>query len=211
MKTVAVILARGGSKGIPNKNIKILDNRPLICYTIDAAFKSNVNEVWVSTDCRKIKELSERLYAKVIDRPTEFSTDEASSESALLHFSDMVDFDRIVFIQPTSPLLKAKYIDEGLSMMDDYDSVFSVCREHFLPRWSLDVEPINFDNNDRVRRQDREDTFIENGAFYITTKELLKKNQVRVSGKLGVVEMSPFESFQIDTMEDFNFIERLIK
>ena len=164
----------------------------------------------MSTDCPTIKWISEHLYARVLDRPEELATDEASSESALLHFSKSVDFDRIVFIQPTSPLLKAKYINQGLSMMDEYDSVFSVCREHFLPRWSLAVEPLNFDNDDRVRRQDREDTYIENGAFYITTKELLDKNKVRVSGNKGVVEMSPFESFQIDTMEDFNFIERLM-
>ena len=210
MKTVAVILARGGSKGIPNKNFKNLNGRPLIYYAIKEAFESKVDEVWVSTDCPTIKWISEHLYARVLDRPEELATDESSSESALLHFSKSVDFDRMVFIQPTSPLLKAKYINQGLSMMDEYDSVFSVCREHFLPRWSLEVEPLNFDNDDRVRRQDREDTYIENGAFYITTKELLEKNKVRVSGNKGVVEMSPFESFQIDTMEDFNFIERLM-
>ena len=210
MKTVAVILARGGSKGIPNKNFKNLNGKPLICYAINEAFASKVDEVWVSTDCPKIKWITEHLYAKVLDRPNEFATDEASSESALLHFSRSVEFDRMVFIQPTSPLLKAKYINQGLSMMDEYDSVFSVCREHFLPRWSLAVQPLNFDNGDRVRRQDMEDTYIENGAFYITTKKLLDKNKVRVSGKLGVIVMSQFESFQIDTIEDFNFIERLM-
>jgi len=210
MKTVAVILARGGSKGIPNKNFKKLKGKPLIYYAINGAFQSKVDEVWVSTDCPTIKEISEHLYARVLDRPKELATDESSSESALLHFSKCVEFDRMVFIQPTSPLLRSNYINQGLSMMDEYDSVFSVCREHFLPRWSLAVEPLNFDNDHRVRRQDREDTYVENGAFYITTKELLEKNKVRVSGNIGVVEMSPFESFQIDTMEDFNFIERLM-
>ena len=94
--------------------------------------------------------------------------------------------------------------------MKNYDSVFSVCREHWLPRWSMDVKPLNFNNEKRPRRQDRPDTYIENGAFYITTRDALLRSKARVSGRIGVVEMSPYESFQIDTWEDLNFVEKLI-
>ena len=94
--------------------------------------------------------------------------------------------------------------------MDKYDSVFSAYREHWFPRWTLQVEPIGFDNNRRPRRQDKEEVYVENGAFYITTKKLLQKNKTRVSGAIGVVEMSPYESFQIDEWRDLNFVEKLL-
>ena len=83
-----------------------------------------------------------QLGAKVIDRPDEFATDESPSEEALLHFAENVDFDILVFIQPTSPLLRPSYINEGLEKMKDHDSVFSVYEEHWLPRWDLQLNPI---------------------------------------------------------------------
>jgi len=210
MKTVSLILARGGSKEVPQKNIQLLSGEPLISYTINAAKWSGVDEVWVSTDSSIIKGLSIQLGAKVIDRPSEFAKDDSPSEEALLHFAENVDFDRLVFIQPTSPLITPQHIDNGLEKMEKFDSVFSVYKEHWLPRWSLDLNPLNFDNNNRPRRQDRKGVYVENGAFYITTKELLLENKVRVSGNLGVVEMPYYESFQVDTWEDFNFMGRLL-
>ena len=210
MKTVAIILARGGSKGVPHKNIRDIAGKPLISYSIETALDSFVDSVWVSTDCPNIGHVSEMFGASVLERPRELSTDESTSESALLHFSQHVDFDKMVFIQPTSPLLQPHHINGGLELSNQYDSVFSVYKELFLPRWSLDLNPVNFDNYNRDRRQDREDNYVENGAFYITTKTILQNTGVRVSGNIGVYEMSPFESFQIDTVEDFVFIERLM-
>ena len=171
---------------------------------------SFVSEVWVSTDCPTIGHVSEMFGASLLERPRELATDESTSESALLHFSQQVDFDKLVFIQPTSPLLQSHHINGGLELSNQYDSVFSAYREHFLPRWSLELNPVNFDNQNRARRQDREDNYVENGAFYITRKNMLQNSGVRVSGNIGVYEMSQFESFQIDTLEDFLFIERLM-
>jgi len=108
MKTVALILARGGSKEIPKKNIQPLSGEPLISYAINSAKWSDVDEVWVSTDDKIIKSISEGLGVKVIDRPDEFATDESPSEDALLHFAENIDFDVLVFIQPTSPLLRLR-------------------------------------------------------------------------------------------------------
>ena len=90
MKSVAVILARGGSKGIPQKNIIPLNNKPLLEYTITAAKQSNVNEVWVSTDCENIKSVAIKLGVNVLDRPKKFATDSSKSEEALLHFYNTV-------------------------------------------------------------------------------------------------------------------------
>jgi CMP-N,N'-diacetyllegionaminic acid synthase len=210
MKTVALILARGGSKGIPSKNLQPINGLSLLEWSVNATKYANIDEVWVSTDSSHIKSHAKTLGAKVIDRPDSISHDRSPSEDALLHFAENVDFDTLVFVQPTSPLLKPVHINEGLEKMKRYDSVFSVYREHWLPRWSLGVEPINFSNNQRPRRQDKTDVYVENGAFYITTKELLRKNKTRVSGKIGVVEMSFYESFQVDTFDDLNNIGKLL-
>jgi N-acylneuraminate cytidylyltransferase len=210
MKTVALILARGGSKGIPNKNLQLLGGLPLIEYTINAAKYSNVDEVWVSTDSVYIKTICKSLGANVIDRPDNLAKDTSPSEEALLHFAENEEFDTLVFIQPTSPLLRPAHINSGIDMMKEYDSVFSAYKEHWLPRWNLDVSPSNFNNNERPRRQDREDVYVENGAFYITTKKNLLDFQVRVSGKIGVYEMTFQDSFQVDTWEDLKLLEKLV-
>lgn len=210
MKTVAVILARGGSKGIPKKNIQMVGGLPLVTHTINCAKWSEIDEVWVSTDSSYVKTIAQNAGARVLDRPSDISGDKSPSEDALLHFANKVDFDQVVFIQPTSPLLSPSYINEGLNKMKNYDSVFSVYKEHWLPRWSMDIRPLNFNNDKRPRRQDRPDTYVENGAFYITTRDALLRNRVRVSGRIGVVEMSQYESFQIDTWEDLNFVEKLL-
>jgi len=210
MNTVALILARGGSKEVPQKNIQLLGGEPLISYAINAAKWSDVDDVWVSTDCPVIKSISKGHGVHVIDRPDEFSTDESPSEEALLHFAENVDFDVLVFMQPTSPLIRPSYVNEGLIKMSEYDSVFSVYKEHWVPRWNKDITPIGFDNQNRPRRQDMKDVFVENGAFYITTKDNLLESKTRVSGNIGIVEMKTKDSFQIDTFEDFELVESLL-
>ena len=210
-KIVSVILARGGSKGIPQKNIVDINGQPLISYTIETSINSNVSKTWVSTDNDEIKSISLKYGAKVLDRPLKYATDISKSEDALLHFANNVDFDILVFIQPTSPLLKPKYINEGIKMIDQYDSVFSVYKEHWLPRWSKDIKPINWDINNRPRRQDKNEQYVENGAFYITTKENLIKSNLRYSGNIGIVEMPFEESFQIDNKNDLKLIQNIIK
>ena len=154
--------------------------------------------------------MSGKYGANILNRPKELATDTSKSEDALVHFANNVDFDILVFIQPTSPLLSETYINDGIKMMDEYDSVFSAYREHWIPRWTLDSKPIDWDIYDRPRRQDVDESYVENGSFYITTKENLLRSNLRYSGKIGVVEMPLGESFQIDTMEDLNFIKKII-
>lgn len=210
MKTVSVILARGGSKAIPKKNITNVNGKPLLWYTAKASLNSAVNETWVSTDCVKIKSVALEIGCKVIDRPEEISGDSSKSDEALVHFAKNVDFDVLIFIQPTSPLLHSDDINRGLDMMNRYDSVFSACKEHWLPRWTLNVEPDHWDINNRPMRQDMSEKYIENGAFYITTRKQLLSSGLRYGGKIGIVDMPFDRSFQIDTYNDLELIKNII-
>ena len=210
MRVLSLILARGGSKSIPKKNIISLQGKPLLYYSATASLNSNAQETWVSTDCPDIKRVAIDLGCKVIDRPSSISKDSSKSDEALVHFADNVDFDILVFVQPTSPLITSQDINTGLEKMHECDSVFSVCKEHWVPRWTLNVEPFDWDINNRPMRQDIEEKYIENGAFYITTREQLVKNKLRYGGKMNVVEMPPHRSFQIDTPDDLLLIEKIV-
>ena len=211
MKVVSLILVRGGSKGIPNKNIIDLNGNPLLFYTASASLNSDVNETWVSTDCGEIKNVAQNIGCKVIDRPKEISGDKSKSDEALVHFAENVDFDLLVFIQPTSPLLESSDINKGLQKMQNYDSVFSATKEHWIPRWTENGKPVDWDINNRPMRQDVKETFIENGAFYITTKKQLMNSKLRYGGNIGMIEMPLHRSFQIDTYDDLLLIEKIFR
>jgi len=210
MKIAGVILARGGSKGIPNKNIIKINGKPLIQYSIDALIQSNCGPIFVSTDDRQIANVSKSLGANIINRPDDLATDISTSESALLHAVNFIDADIIIFVQPTSPLIEAKYINEGLEKLDKYDSVFSVFEDHWLPSWTEEITPIDWDINNRPRRQDKKTKLIENGAFYISKKKNILNSKLRYSGNISVVKMPKSKSFQIDTNDDLKLVEKLL-
>jgi N-acylneuraminate cytidylyltransferase len=214
MKIVSVILARGGSKGIPKKNIINLKGKPLISYVITESLKSNTHETWVCTDSDEISNVSLKYGAKILLRPDELSTDTSKSEDSLIFFANNVEFDYLVFIQPTSPLLTYNFINEGLDMVTNnkFDSVFSAYKEHWIPRWSKSniITPNDWDIYNRPRRQDVDEKLVENGAFYITSKKSLLENKIRYSGNIGVVEMPFSKSIQIDTYDDLKMVERLL-
>ena len=210
MKIAGVILARGGSKGIPNKNIIKINGKPLIQYSIDALIQSNCGPIFVSTNDRQIANVSKSLGANIINRPDDLATDISTSESALLHAVNFIDADIIIFVQPTSPLIEAKYINEGLEKLDKYDSVFSVFEDHWLPSWTEEITPIDWDINNRPRRQDKKTKLIENGAFYISKKKNILNSKLRYSGNMSVVKMPKSKSFQIDTNDDLKLVEKLL-
>ena len=128
----------------------------------------------------------------------------------MLHFSDNIEFDILVFIQTTSPLINHMDIDIALKMMDEYDSVFSAYKEHWLPKWSMNISPINWNPLKRPMRQDIEEKYVENGALYITKRENLLKFGIRYSGKIGIYEMPFSRSFQIDTWDDLEIVEKMM-
>ena len=208
MKIVSVILARSGSKGIPNKNIVKINNKPLISYSINASLKSKVHETYVSSDSKKILKIAENLNAKTILRPKKFATDTASSESALLHFCSKVDFDILVFLQPTSPMIINTDINKALNMMKKFDSVLSVSQiNQFV--WTNGIPNYNLKN--RKRRQDNHESFLETGSLFVTKRKNLIKSKNRISGKIGFLLIPRIRSFDIDTYEDLSIIKKLLK
>lgn len=223
---IAFIPVRGGSKSIPLKNIKELAGKPLVCWVLEAACAcSRIDRVYVATDSDRIKETVERYFAavkkpgadkiKVIGRSAQTATDEASTESAMLEFGRQYEFDNIVLIQATSPLLTSEDLEKGFELYETQgtDSVLSVVRQkRFL--WEIDdkgqASAANYDIFHRPRRQEFDGYFVENGAFYITSREKLLHTQNRISGTIRALEM-PEESFvEIDEPADWLAVERIL-
>ncbi|MDA8831908.1 acylneuraminate cytidylyltransferase family protein [Candidatus Pelagibacter bacterium] len=206
-KIVSLIPARKGSKGIPNKNLVNLCGKPLISYAIQASKQSSVKETWVSSDSDEILKVSQNLGAKTIERPSEISGDNATSESALIHFAENIDFDILVFIQCTAPLIKFQDINQGIKTIKEFDSVVSVSETHQM-FW--DASGPLYDINNRARRQDSTKKYIETGSFFITSKENLLKYKNRLSGNIGFVEIPKYRSFDIDSYDDIKIVETII-
>lgn len=222
---VAFIPVRGGSKSIPLKNIKSMCGKPLVYWSVKAACECEyIDKVFVATDSEIIKDTidkykqSEKEFSKlqVIERSKESATDTASTEYAMLEFADKYEFDNIVLIQATSPLITALDLKRGFEMFNKeaIDSVLSVVKQKRF-NWSVDKEGIatalNYDIFNRPRRQEFDGYYVENGAFYISTKEQLVKSQNRISGNIGIVEMDEDTFFEIDEPSDWKIIEQLLK
>ena len=216
MKIVSLITARGGSKGIPLKNLVDVNGKPLIYYSINASSQSSVDETWVTTDSKEIADVSKKHEAKVLMRPDQLANDIIMPDDSLIHFADNEDFDILVFIQPTSPMIKKEYIDGAISMLltDGYDSIFTAHKYHWLPEWlcvANTCTSVGWDVNARPRRQDiGQNIYIENGMFYITTRESLLETKLRYGGRIGMFEIPLLDSFQVDTQEDLDLIRKLI-
>lgn len=224
---VAFIPVRGGSKSIPLKNIKPISGRPLVYWTVKAACGCKyIDKVFVATDSEKIKETVEgfkegseaELFKKteVIGRSAESASDTASTEFAMLEFADKMEFDNIVLVQATSPLLVSSDLDRGFEAFgkENVDSVLSVVRQKRF-HWGNDengfAHPTNYDVFHRPRRQEFDGYLVENGAFYISSKEDLLKSKNRVSGNIKAVEMNEDTFFEIDEPSDWVIIEALMK
>ncbi|MDA8630451.1 acylneuraminate cytidylyltransferase family protein [Flavobacteriaceae bacterium] len=207
-KAIVVIPARGGSKGIPKKNLVKICGKPLIAYAIEASLKSKVSETWVSTDNDEIANIAMQYGAKIMKRPAEISGDKASSEDALLHFTENNNnFKVLVFIQATCPFIEYNDINRALSMIKDYDSIISVSKfDQFLWRGNKPM----YDIQSRKRRQDREPTYIETGSMFVTKKENLLNSKNRISGKIGFVDVPKWRSIDIDTLDDLKFAEKIM-
>lgn len=222
---IAFIPVRGGSKSIPLKNIKEICGKPLVYWTVKAAcYCKYIDKVYVATDSSIIKDTIESFKTdgvissklQVIGRSAESASDTASTESAMLEFAAIHDFDDIVLIQATSPLLSSEDLDNGfrIFMTEGTDSVLSVVRQKRF-HWDVDekgfAHPTNYDVFKRPRRQEFKGYFVENGAFYITSKKLLLESKNRVSGNIRLAEMSEDTFFEIDEASDWIVIEALMR
>lgn len=224
---VAFIPVRGGSKSIPLKNIKPICGKPLVYWTVKAACGCKyIDKVFIATDSDKIKETVDGfkagteadLFKKavVIDRSAESASDTASTEFAMLEFANRYEFDNIVLIQATSPLLVSADLNRGFEafISAGTDSVLSVVRQKRF-HWQNDnngfAYPTNYDVFNRPRRQEFDGYLVENGAFYISSKADLLKSKNRVSGNIKAVEMNEDTFFEIDEPSDWVVIEALMR
>jgi CMP-N,N'-diacetyllegionaminic acid synthase len=219
MHTVAIIPARGGSKGLKEKNIYPVAGKPLLAWTILQALASRgIEKVFVSTDDDAIAEVASAYGAEVIVRPSQLAGDKASSESAIMHAAAVIERDynmplsMIVFLQATSPLRKTGDIDRAIELFlhEEADSLISVTRADDLTLWESREgrwESVNFDYRNRGMRQDRPTQFIENGSIYIFRPETLTTFGNRIGEKLSLYEMEFWQTWEIDTIEEIDLIE----
>jgi len=215
MEICAIIPARGGSKAIKKKNLQCVGSKPLIIRTIEAARKSKwINRIVVSTDDKQISELAQTYGSEIIERPTEISGDDATSESALLHVLNKLEKqenyypDIIVFLQCTSPFTTSGDIDGTINALinNKADSAFAATEFYkFLWKYDNNGSVIGINHNEkriRKRRQDVNLQYQEAGSVYafITNGFLINKN--RFFGKINLYEISQERVFEIDKNSD---------
>jgi N-acylneuraminate cytidylyltransferase len=221
-KTLAVIAARGGSKGIPHKNLLDLCGKPLIAWTVEQARAARgVDVVAVSSDSDNILAAAEAAGAIGVRRPEDISGDLASSESAWLHALNATDermgrFERIVALQATSPIRESRDIEDALATFDrdHLDSLLSVCEVEDYFNWRIGAsgpEPINYDYHNRRMRQQIEKRYLENGSFYVLIPSLLREQNNRLGGKIGFHVMDRHKMFQIDRPEDVKLCAAIMR
>jgi CMP-N,N'-diacetyllegionaminic acid synthase len=216
---VAIIPARGGSVGIPKKNLMLLCGKPLLGWTIDHALDTKeIDEVYVSTDDDEIAEYAVSKGVQVIRRPVEISGGDANSESAIQHVLTNInltsgyDPDIVIFLQATSPLRKNGDISAALNLFRTVkaDSLFSSSVAADLTIWNKNDagwESINFDYKNRKTRQTAPVQFVENGSIYIFYSELITQTGNRLGGKIESYVMAPWQLHEIDVEEDVELIE----
>lgn len=220
---VAIIPARGGSKGIPKKNIKILGKKPLIAHTIEEALKSKyLNHVFVSTEDPKIAEISLKYGSEVIERPSDLSEDTSKTADVIVHAIEHLETkgihpEIVVLLQPTSPFRTAEDIDAAIKLFMDNvcDSVISVCEPDHSPFWCFTfnggyIQPLFDKKYDNTRRQDLPSVFIPNGAIYVSTPEFIQKFDGFNGNKVIPYCMPPERSIDIDKPIDFTIAEVLM-
>ena len=218
---LVVIPARGGSKGLPGKNIKMLCGKPLITYSIDVARAITTDDnICVSTDDIQIKNVVEEygLYVPFI-RPAELATDTASTNDVLLHAIDFYEklgktYDKILLLQPTSPLRKIQEVEEAISLYnDDIDMVVSVTQSHAPAVLCQDNENGYVDlvfNRKATRRQSLPILYEFNGAIYVINVNSLKAKGLGGFDRRIKYEMPKETSIDIDDIYDYYLVESII-
>lgn len=214
-KTIAIIPARGGSKRLPQKNIKLLGNIPLIAHSILYAKEHNfISDVYVSTDDESIKKIALEFEAKVIDRPLALSGDFEPTVSALKHVLETIDevIENVVLLQATNPLRPESLLQNAFEIFESkkVSSLFTITQNHYkLGRIQKDVF-IPFNYTIGQRSQDLEPLFYENGLLYISKAKLILDHIIISEDAYPLQVNHVFASLDIDTQEDFEYAEYLL-
>ena len=220
MNIVSIIPARGGSKGIPKKNLVKFCDKPLLEYTIRASLDSEkISKTYVSSDDSKILEVAKNLGAVPVLRPPEISGDTATSESALVHVLESIRQtpDAVCFLQATSPLRTSKDIDNAIDtyIEDGLDSLFSASPIEDFFVWHVEpggvIKSLNHDFQNRKRRQDISNQIVENGSIYIFNPDILTKHNNRLGGTIGYSLMESWKIHEIDSQHDLELCEFIYK
>lgn len=221
--TVAIIPARGGSKGIPRKNLVDVCGKPLIAWSIlQARNARQIDSVWVTSDDDEILAVAESFGARPIRRPAEISGDQASSESAWLHALEAIEaqgvaVELVVAMQATSPIRESSDLDGGLRMLREggFDTLLSVAEVEDFFTWRIaehgGAESVNYDYRNRKRRQQIEKRYLENGSFYVFRPEQLRSEKNRLGGRIGLFVMGRHKMFQIDNPEDIELCAAVMR
>jgi len=228
MRVLGIIPARGGSKGVPGKNIKLLDGKPLIWYTIQSARCSKVfSEIILSTENQEIAEIAMGMGLSVPSlRPKELADDSSKSIDVVLHclneqLNRGLTYDAVILLQPTSPFREERLIENALRIFGDRnaDSLVTVRKvpDHFNPHWVFESDEqkmlrISTGENEIIsRRQDLPQSFYRDGQLYITSTEVILKNHSFFGQRLTYFD-NEFEGAEIniDTMNDWYKAEEYI-
>ncbi len=215
MKTIAIIPARGGSKRLPGKNIKLLGGIPLLAHSILYAKEHDfIDAVYVSTDDVAIKEAALQSCAIVIDRPQSLSGDLEPTVSALKHVLESIDelVDNVILLQATNPLRPQNLLQEAFTIFQEqqFDSLFTVSRSHHKLGKIENHKYIPYNYEVGQRSQDLEPLYYENGLLYITKAPVILNNEIITKDAFPLEVNHPFANVDIDTQEDFDYAEYLV-
>ncbi|MBF0295000.1 MAG: acylneuraminate cytidylyltransferase family protein [Magnetococcales bacterium] len=221
MKILAIIPARGGSKGIPRKNLALLGGKPLLVHSIEHCQQvAAIHRIVVSTDDAEIGQVAQQHGAEVVWRPTEISGDAASSESALRHVLDTLTAnegyapDLVVFLQATSPLRQPSDLQNAIDLLirENADSAFSYCKMHgkLWHRTQGLLDSVSYDYRNRQPRQHMPEELLENGSFFLFKPWVLRQHDNRLGGKIVAAEMPYADSLDVDEPPDLLLAERLL-
>ena len=223
-KIISIIPARGGSKGLPRKNVALLDGKPLIAYSIESALKSNlVNRVIVSTEDAEIAVVSRRHGSEVSNRPKELAQDDTPTISVVQQVLHQLEGDGyiaevVVLLQPTTPLRTSEDIDAAIQLFltSNCQSVVSICEMEHSPYWSFQVEkgylkPLLGEKYLNIRRQDLPKVYLPNGALFVSSPRILYETKSFYSSRTIPYIMPPERSIDIDSENDLLDAEILLE
>lgn len=217
MKILTVIPVRGGSKGIPGKNIKLLGGKPLLYWTTEAAMDAGCEIVYVNTEDAEIKNIAEKGGLMVFDRPAELAGDAAKSIDVILHMLESLEqndasYDAVLLLQATYPFRKKNLIPDAIRKFEESgaDSLVSVIRvpEHYNPHWCFEDKQgfLKIATGEDIlipRRQELPTAYVRDGAIYLTSVKILKERKGFMGEKTAFIESDPENYINLDGPEDW--------
>lgn len=219
MKNIAFVPIRKGSKGIPGKNIKLLGDRPLFCWTLDTLIKSkSFDEIWLATDCDEAISLSKNRYGKKVNiykRSQESATDDSPVTNIIkefIKFRELKEYDWLCLFQVTSPFTTIDEVSKLISAIESekYDSIVSCTRIKKF-RWNEKGIPLDYNLEKKPHRQEYKGFLVESGAFYASRIQALRFSPYILSGKIGIIELNYYSHIEIDEPIDWDITEHIAK